>query len=54
VSPATTRAIATIQANGAGNLDRALADLGVLLHRFCGGTIHAGFAGASQPIVEIG
>jgi DNA/RNA-binding domain of Phe-tRNA-synthetase-like protein len=54
VSPATTRAIATIQANGAGNLDHALADLGVLLHRFCGGTIHAGFAGASQPIVEIG
>jgi DNA/RNA-binding domain of Phe-tRNA-synthetase-like protein len=54
VSPVTTRAIVTIQANGAGNLDRALADLGVLLHRFCGGTIRTSVAGATSPIVEIG
>jgi DNA/RNA-binding domain of Phe-tRNA-synthetase-like protein len=54
VSPSTTRAVVTIQSNGAGNLDHALADLGVLLHRFCGGTIRATIAGSSQPIVEIG
>jgi DNA/RNA-binding domain of Phe-tRNA-synthetase-like protein len=38
ISPATRNAIVTVQANGAGDLDAAVADLSVLIARFCGGT----------------
>jgi DNA/RNA-binding domain of Phe-tRNA-synthetase-like protein len=54
VSSTTTRAIVTIQSNGAGNLDAALADLEDLIYRFCGGTIRATVADARSPSVEIG
>jgi DNA/RNA-binding domain of Phe-tRNA-synthetase-like protein len=53
VSSTTTRAIVTIQSNGAGNLDAALADLSDLIHHFCGGTIRATVADARSPSMEI-
>jgi len=54
VTLATRRAAVTIQYNGVGNLDTAVADLTELFGRFAGGTTNVAVADRAQPIVEIG
>ncbi len=51
ITPATRRAVVTIQSNGFGDLDAAVADLVDLLGRFCGGTCRVAIADAAQPVV---
>jgi len=53
VSVATTRAVLTIQSNGTGDLDAAVADVSALIERFCGGHVAAVIADASTPIREL-
>ena len=50
ISPATRRAVVTIQSNGQGDLDAAVADLLDLLGRFCGATCRVATADAATPI----
>jgi DNA/RNA-binding domain of Phe-tRNA-synthetase-like protein len=54
VTPATTAAIVTIQWNGAGDLDAAVADFVDLLARFSGGRATVAIADRSRPVTEIG
>lgn len=53
VSPDTRRAIVTVQANGWGDPDAAVADLVDLIGRFCGGTSAVTWASAADPVVEL-
>jgi len=53
ISAATTRAVLTVQANGAGDLDAAVDDLAALIARYCGGTCRSAVADAADPVVEI-
>ena len=53
VTPLTHRAVITVQSNGEGDLDAAVADLTGLIQRFCGGEGHAAIADHKQPVVEI-
>lgn len=53
VTPLTHRAVLTVQSNGEGNLDAAVADLVDLIQRFCGGTGKVAIADRAQPVVEI-
>jgi DNA/RNA-binding domain of Phe-tRNA-synthetase-like protein len=53
VSPSTTEAIVTIQMNGEGDLDAAVADLEALVRRFCGGSVTVGIADRGHPSAEI-
>ncbi len=53
VTPATRRAVVTVQANGAGDLDAAVADLVALIERFCGGRTTVAVADAANPVVQI-
>lgn len=53
ITPATRRAVVTVQANGAGDLDAAVADLVSLIDRFCGGRTTVAVADAVTPVVEI-
>jgi DNA/RNA-binding domain of Phe-tRNA-synthetase-like protein len=54
VTPETTRAVVTVQANGAGDLDSAVADLSGLLRRFCGASVAVAVAVSASPVTEIG
>lgn len=54
VTPATTDAIVTIQANGEGDLAAAVADLEALIQHLCGGTVTTVIAERSRPVAEIG
>jgi DNA/RNA-binding domain of Phe-tRNA-synthetase-like protein len=54
VTPLTRRAVITVQSNGEGDLDAAVADLTGLIQRFCGGEGHAAIADHKQPVVAIG
>ena len=53
VTPATRRALVTIQANGTGDLQAAVDDLTDLLQNTCGGRIEVVIADAGQPVVEL-
>jgi len=53
VSPATTRAVLTVQSLGTGELEAALADLTDLIARFSGGRSAVTIADASDPIVDL-
>ena len=53
VSPETRRAIVTVQWNGIGDLDAAVADLTDLLGRFCGAETAAVTADANRPTVVL-
>lgn len=53
VTPATGRAIVTVQANGEGDLDAAIADLAELITRFSGGTTRVAIAERARPVVEL-
>jgi DNA/RNA-binding domain of Phe-tRNA-synthetase-like protein len=54
VTPATTDAIVTVQTNGEGDMEAAVADLQDLIQRFCRGTTAVAFADHDQPVAEIG
>jgi DNA/RNA-binding domain of Phe-tRNA-synthetase-like protein len=54
VTPLTHRAILTVQSNGEGDLDAAVADLIGLIERLCGGRGRAAIADHKQPVVTIG
>jgi DNA/RNA-binding domain of Phe-tRNA-synthetase-like protein len=53
VTPATTRAVVTLQYNGAGDLDAAVDDLTGLIGRFTGGVTRAAVADCAVPTVEL-
>lgn len=53
VTPGTTRAIVTIQANGTGDLPAGIDDLTQLLQKTCGGRINVVIADAGQPVVSL-
>lgn len=53
VSPATSRAVLTVQSLGVGDLDAALADLTALIDRFCGGRAAVTLADADDPVRDL-
>jgi DNA/RNA-binding domain of Phe-tRNA-synthetase-like protein len=53
ISPDTRRAVITVQANGWGDLDAAVADLTALVGRFAGGTCRVAVADAAAPVVTV-
>jgi len=53
VSADTRRAVVTVQANGWGDLEAAVADLTDLLARFCGATTAVTVASAAAPVVDL-
>jgi DNA/RNA-binding domain of Phe-tRNA-synthetase-like protein len=53
ITPATRRAVVTVQANGAGDPAAAAADLAALIGRFCGGRSTVAVADAATPVVEL-
>lgn len=53
ITPATRRAVLTIQTNGAGDLEAAVADAVELIGRSCGGRIATGMADAGRPQVTV-
>jgi DNA/RNA-binding domain of Phe-tRNA-synthetase-like protein len=54
ISVETGRAVVTVQANGWGNLDAAVADLTALIGRFTGGTCRVAVADAAAPEIRLG
>ena len=53
VTPATNRAVVTVQYNGHGDLDAAVADLVALLEQECSATCRVAVADAGRPVVEV-
>jgi DNA/RNA-binding domain of Phe-tRNA-synthetase-like protein len=53
VSTATTRAVVTIQANGWGDLESAIADFKELVKTYCAGEVRSAIAGPDSPEVTI-
>lgn len=53
ITPATRRAVVTVQANGAGDLEAAVTDLVALIERFCGGRSTVAVADAERPVVRL-
>lgn len=54
VTALTTRAVVTVQANGEGDLDAAVADLSDLIARFAGGTTHVAVVDRVRAFARIG
>lgn len=53
VTALTDRAVVTVQSNGEGDLDAAVADLGDLVGRFAGGTTRVTIADRRQPLFSL-
>jgi DNA/RNA-binding domain of Phe-tRNA-synthetase-like protein len=53
ISPATRRAVITVQANGWGNLEAAVDDLTGLVRAFCKGTVRHAIARSGSPRIEL-
>jgi DNA/RNA-binding domain of Phe-tRNA-synthetase-like protein len=53
ITPATSRALLTIQTNGWGDLDAAVADASDLIARFCGGRVSVAIADRNSPAVTV-
>jgi len=53
ITPATCRAVVTVQSNGSSDLDAAVADLVALIERFCGGHTTVAVADAASPVVTL-
>jgi DNA/RNA-binding domain of Phe-tRNA-synthetase-like protein len=53
ITPATSRAILTIQTNGWGDLDAAVADATAHLARFCGARVSVAIADRNSPAVTV-
>lgn len=54
VTPATTRAVATLQFNGVGDLDAAVGDLATYIAKYVGGETHVSIADRHHPTVTVG
>jgi DNA/RNA-binding domain of Phe-tRNA-synthetase-like protein len=54
VTALTTRAVVTVQANGEGDLDAAVADLGDLIARFAGGTTRVAVVDRIRSFANLG
>ena len=54
VTPLTRRAVVTVQANGAGDLDAAVADLRDLLGRFAAARTSVTIADRHRPLARVG
>jgi DNA/RNA-binding domain of Phe-tRNA-synthetase-like protein len=54
VTPSTRRAVVTVQFNGAGDFDAAVADLVDLIGRFAGGRTAIAIADRNRPVVPLG
>lgn len=54
VTTATSRAVVTLQYNGADDLDTAMLDLAELIARSCGGIAEVAIADHSRPTAQIG
>ena len=53
IAPDTRRAVVTVQSNGWGDLDAAVADLTGLLREFCGAAVRTGVADAAKPRIVV-
>lgn len=53
VTPSTTRAVVTLQANGWGDLDQAADELETLLKQYCGARTHRTVASRQTPVAEL-
>jgi DNA/RNA-binding domain of Phe-tRNA-synthetase-like protein len=53
ITPATRRAVVTVQSNGAGDVEAAARDLVDLVGRFCGGRTTVAVAEAARPSVPL-
>ncbi|PSC05076.1 hypothetical protein SLNSH_09585 [Alsobacter soli] len=53
ITPATRRAVVTLQSNGVGSVEDAAADLAALLERFCGATCRVAVVEASRLVAEV-
>lgn len=53
ITPATRRAVVTVQSNGVGDLEGAVEDLVALIGRFCGGRSTVAVADATTPAVAL-
>jgi DNA/RNA-binding domain of Phe-tRNA-synthetase-like protein len=53
ITPSTRRAVVTVQANGAGDLEAAVEDLVALIERFCGGRSTVAVADSVTPVVQL-
>jgi DNA/RNA-binding domain of Phe-tRNA-synthetase-like protein len=53
ITPATARAVVTLQSNGAGDVGAAARELAALIERFCGGQCRFGIADAANRIIEV-
>ena len=53
VTPLTTRAVVTVQSNGVGDLDAAVADLRAMLGRFAGADTDVTIADRMRPFAEV-
>jgi DNA/RNA-binding domain of Phe-tRNA-synthetase-like protein len=53
IAPGTARAVITVQANGWGDLDAAVADLADLIGRFATGTSRVAVAAQTAPVVRL-
>ncbi len=53
VGPSTTRAVLTIQDNGHGDLEAAVADAVGLIETWCGGRCAAHYASAASPVADL-
>jgi DNA/RNA-binding domain of Phe-tRNA-synthetase-like protein len=54
ITAATERAVITVQANGWGDLDAAVADLAALIGRFAAGSCRVAVADAATPEISLG
>jgi hypothetical protein len=54
VTPLTRRAVVTVQANGVGDLDEAVADLRRLLGRFADAETNVTIADRHRPLARVG
>jgi DNA/RNA-binding domain of Phe-tRNA-synthetase-like protein len=53
ITPATRRAIVTVQTNGWGDVEAAASDAAALITRFCGGTVVSAIADRNRPTVTL-
>lgn len=53
ITPATRRAVVTVQANGWGDVEAAVADLVDLIEHFSGGRATVAIADAKRPVVDL-
>ena len=53
ITPATTRAVVTLQQNGAGDVEAAADDLVDLIVRFCGGRCRVAILNATHPTSDL-